>query len=264
MAAGFICTSAKAATLANPLITVNEAGNGSILFPGSSSASLPGVLAADPGPGGLASALTYNLLGPPGLIAGDVILTDPSTAQSDLIRFNPANADTGYAASLVFYSIAGGSFLADTGLPSGRYTNLLTFAEVTLPSGAIGLQYTPTSTQPGFVPGFAVSYDIISDVPEPGSLSFTVTAGVLLLAGRRWLDRRSILIVVRPSTDPRTPGTQSKLLIPRPIRICNQLVVISIPTTVSKGRNNSERPMTGHLLHMKSKSLLRESSLLPQ
>lgn len=193
LAAGFLCTSAKAAAIGNALITVDEGGNGSLRFQQGQARNMPGVLAVDPGPGGLSAALTYDLLGPPGLVAGDVVLTDPSTAQSDLVRFNPANANTGYTASLVLYSIAGGGLLADTGLPTGRYTNLLTFAEITLPSGSIGFEYIPTSNQPGFVSGYITTYDIISDsVPEPGTLSFTVAAGGLLMAARRWLDRRHV------------------------------------------------------------------------
>ena len=192
LAAGFLCTSAKAAAIGNPSITVNEGGNGSLRLQGAGE-NMPGVLAVDPGPGGLSAALTYDLLGPPGLVAGDVILTDPSTAQSDLVRFNPENANTRYPASLVLYSIAGGGLLADTGLTTERYTNLLTFAEITLPSGSIGFEYTPTSNQPGFVSGYITTYDIISDsVPEPGTLSFTVAAGGLLMAARRWLDRRHV------------------------------------------------------------------------
>ena len=83
-------------------IAVDEAGNGSIIgFAGL--APLPSALLPDPGPGGLAAALTYGLLNPPGLVAGDVIITEPgapSGTLSDLIRFNP-NQNGG---SLVFYS----------------------------------------------------------------------------------------------------------------------------------------------------------------
>src|SRR5262249_36616281 len=81
-------------------ITVDEAGNGSIIgFAGL--APLPSALLADPGPGGLAAALTYGLLNPPGLVAGDVLIVEPvAGGLSDLIRFNP-NQNGG---SLVFYS----------------------------------------------------------------------------------------------------------------------------------------------------------------
>jgi hypothetical protein len=75
----------------NPIITVNENGVGTIQFPGGPATPLPGALAPDPGPGGSQSALTYNLLGPPALVAGDLHIFEPGTqVLSDLIRFNPA------------------------------------------------------------------------------------------------------------------------------------------------------------------------------
>ena len=187
----FLVATAGAATLATPLITVDENGNGTIR-----STSLPGVLTADPGPGGLASALTYNLLGPPSLIAGDVLLQELIGADlilSDIIRFNPAGTGSpSYPASLVFYSDIGdgADTLADTGFPTAHYTNIVTPVEVG-PEGANGIIYTPTENQPGFVPGFAVTYSITSDsaAPEPASMSLVALAGGLLLAGRRWMKR---------------------------------------------------------------------------
>src|SRR4029078_657674 len=103
----------------NPLITLDENGHGTLLFPGGAPIPTIGVLAPDPGPGGLAAALTYNLLGPPGLVAGDLVLLDSgSNAVSDVIRFNPAGTgqNPGYPASVVFYSLTGEGALADTGL----------------------------------------------------------------------------------------------------------------------------------------------------
>src|SRR5258708_438852 len=90
----------------NPLIKVDESGRGSLLFPGQQPIFTNGVLAPDPGPGGLPAALTYNLLGPPSLVSGDVFLLEPGqTLPSDIVRFN--RAGTGnftYPASIVFYS----------------------------------------------------------------------------------------------------------------------------------------------------------------
>ena len=61
----------------NILLTVDENGNGTLVSPFvSGPLVLPSSLAQDPGPGGLAGALTYNLLNPPGLVIGDVILTE--------------------------------------------------------------------------------------------------------------------------------------------------------------------------------------------
>src|SRR3954471_7354082 len=120
------------AQTANPLIAVDENGNGSIVFPGGTPFITTGTVQSDPGPGG-GSALTYNLLGPPSLVAGDVFLTDFGCAGciSDLIRFNPAGTGgvASYPASLLFYSNDSLGQLADTGLPSASYTNMVTLTE---------------------------------------------------------------------------------------------------------------------------------------
>jgi hypothetical protein len=177
----------------NPLITVNEQGVGSLLFPGIPGIPLNGVVIADPGPGGLSNALTYNLLGPPAIVAGDLVIQEligAALVGSDLIRFNPAGTGSpGYPTSLVFYSDIGegADSLADKGFPTSMYTNVLTVTEVG-PEGNNGFLYTPTANQPGFVPGFGVTYNIISDqtqVPEPASASLVVIAGGMYLVAIR-------------------------------------------------------------------------------
>jgi hypothetical protein len=171
-----LSTTAHADTITgNPLITVNEQGVGTLLFPAGPFPTV-GVLIPDPGPGGLAAALTYNLLGPPNLVAGDVLILDSVGVLSDIIRFNPAGTGApGYPASLVFYSDlpAEPGYLADTGFPSALYANNITFLEVGPEEGPNGLVYIPTSTQPGYVAGFAVTYNIQSDntpIPEPATM----------------------------------------------------------------------------------------------
>jgi hypothetical protein len=174
-----------AAAQNNPVITVNELGVGSLLFAGMPAAPLAGVLQADPGPGGNILALTYNLLGPPGLVAGDLFLTRSGGGISDVIRFNPAGTSAGYSASLVFYSDpAGGSAFADRLFPTSNYANIFSRLEYVAP-GADGVTYTPTSTQPGFVPGFGVTYVLQSEItttPEPASCAL-FGAGLLILGG---------------------------------------------------------------------------------
>jgi hypothetical protein len=75
--------------------------------------------------------------------------------------------------------------LADTGFPNGSYTNVVTLQEVVFADGSNGVIYTPTATQPGFVPGFAVTYNIISDAPEPATLALVGIAVLALLVKTR-------------------------------------------------------------------------------
>ncbi len=174
----------------NPLITLDETGVGTILFPGSIATPLISGMLPDPGPGGLPAALTYDLGGPPNLLAGDLILTENGVI-SDVIRFNPAILATGYPASVVFYSDRGtepNPPLADTGFPVAFYTLVLTLPEVGPEAGPNGITYTPTANDPGYVNGFSVTYLIISDpVPEPGTLTLGAAGAAfgLALAWRR-------------------------------------------------------------------------------
>ncbi len=159
--------------------TVDEDGHGSLVNPLSGLFNLPSSMAADPGPGGLSSALTYNLLNPPNLVTGDVLLLEPGSEEiSEIIRFNSNG-------TLVFYSdnTEGADALADTGFPTLFSTNVVRISEVG-GEGSNGAFYTPGSSQPGFVPRtlFPVSYHFISDanssvVPEPGSLAFLAGLG---------------------------------------------------------------------------------------
>src|SRR4030095_13406744 len=130
-----------------------------------------------PGPGGNASALTYNLQNPPGLVAGDLFLFEGPNLLilSDLIRFNSING------TLVFYSDIddGGDALADRPFPTAFYANTFSANEVG-PEGSNGFTYTPTAGQPGFVAGAAgpVTYIINSDttvVPEPSTIVLMLT-----------------------------------------------------------------------------------------
>jgi hypothetical protein len=160
--AAALCLLCSAAVQANPLITVDEFGHGILLFDGSPQIFMPFALRSDPGPGGLASVLTYNLLGPPALIAGDVRLQDGAGGPVlDVIRFNPAGTGgPSYPASLLFYSdnVDGFDSPGDTpGPPGVPYTNVVTILEVG-PEANNGAFYTPTANQPGFVPGFTVQY----------------------------------------------------------------------------------------------------------
>lgn len=158
-------------------ITVDENGNGTLTNTAGFSGTLPFALVPDPGPGGLASTLTYDMLNPPGLVPGDVFLLDQECAFTcflDVVRFN-ASSFTGGTGSLVFYSdnIDGFDAIGDTpSPPTAFYANQVSVLEVNLGNGVQGSIYTPIPGQPGFVAGAAgpVTYVLISDTPEPSSL----------------------------------------------------------------------------------------------
>jgi PEP-CTERM motif len=175
----------------NPIITADEKGNGSLTFPASAPVPTIGVLGQDPGPGGRSNALIYSLLGPPSLVAGDVLVTEPGGAVGDIIRFNAASDQN--PAEFVFYSQPGGTDLADlAGFPSANYTNVLTIPEI---NGIIN--FTPGSGQPGFVAGFSATYNLSSvdpapsAIPEPTSLVLFGMATAGCLGWRRWRTRRA-------------------------------------------------------------------------
>jgi len=139
----------------------------------------------DPGPGGKPNALAYNLMNPPSLMRGDIILFEQSFLQSDLLRFDPSTG----GGTLFFYSNPNAGeetgALADIGLPTGLNTNAIGLEEVPLAQG-LGAIYTPTAAQPGFVGGspVPVTYTFISErlsIPEPASLFLLLTGGTILL-----------------------------------------------------------------------------------
>ena len=133
----------------------------------SSVSPLVGVAAADPGPGGLASVLTYPLQNPPSLVFGDVQLTGPNGV-TELIRFNAAGTgNPNYAASLLFYSSPtdGVAHLVNTPTPPAAfYPNVV--------SSALGTVYTPGPGEPGYV-AFAETHYIFNEQPCSYSLRAT-------------------------------------------------------------------------------------------
>jgi hypothetical protein len=143
----------------------------------------PFAVGPDPSGGIAANVLIYQL---PFLVnPGDVgLLENGSTSQtpSDLVRFfTPAGANT---SEIIFYSDietpAAEHDLADTGLPLSP--NAILIPEVG-PENNNGAMWTPLPTQPGGLPaGTQITYNIISDVPEPafGPLLF---AGLATLLG---------------------------------------------------------------------------------
>jgi hypothetical protein len=170
-------------------ITVDENCNG-VLNGFAGPVTMPCGFQNDPGPGGLLGVMTYDMVNPPGLVPGDVLMMDQQGWILDVIRFNPNGGPgnpTG-SGSLVFYSdnLDGFDSGADTsGPPVQYYGNTITILEVGT-EGVNGAYYTPVAGQPGFVAGAAapVTYHFISDVPEPGSI-ILLGSGVALLFVRR-------------------------------------------------------------------------------
>lgn len=159
-------------------ITVDENGHMHFTNTAGFDQMFTGALAADPGPGGRASALTYDLQNPPGLVAGDLLLFESADLLSDVIRFNAPTSSSG---SLVFYSDLddGADAIADVGFPTSFYDNQISAREVGPEGGPNGITYTPTAGQPGFVAGAGgpVTYIIESDTvtPEPSTVVLMLT-----------------------------------------------------------------------------------------
>jgi hypothetical protein len=179
-------------------IDVDENCNGTLTNSSGFSGALPCGLQQDTGPGGLNNVLTYDLLNPPGLVAGDLLMYDPDgVTLSDVIRFNPQQVGPGGGTGvLAFYSnpADGPDGLADTPTPPAAfYANFVSLTEQGADPPAF-VSYTPIAGEPGFVAGAGgpVTYNIVSDVaaPEPGSIVL-MFGGVGALFARKYLTRRA-------------------------------------------------------------------------
>lgn len=137
-----------------------------------------GTLAADPGPGGFASVLTYSVplgIPPDQQFQGDVLLQDGVGGPIlDVFRFE-ATADG--SANLVVYSddVDADNLLGDTlGPPGALFPNTVTILETGSENLNGGL-YHPGAGQPGDLSNFGVdiTYSLVSDgfvpVPEPST-----------------------------------------------------------------------------------------------
>jgi hypothetical protein len=184
LAATFVLSgiTSQAAPL-NPTLSFHENGQGLVELPNGVVIPLLGVLAPDPGPGGLSSALTFTAH--PGeelFVVGDVIVLDANGNISDVFRFNPGTGSPGgFSQGLVFYSNDQAGLLADMGLPSSFYANAVRIFE----SSTGPTSYIPTAGQPGFEAGLAVpiTYQIFSVADTGSTLSFLIATvlGVALL-----------------------------------------------------------------------------------
>ena len=171
---------------ASIIISVDENGHG--WYTGDQNGTLNGVLAGSydmyqsPTTHGLGPALTYAL---PWVISvgGDVRIREEGTQldSSDTIRF--LVGASGGVGQLVFFSdkVPDGTEgdLGDTGQPYSLIPGWIWAPGQEhggVPSGG-WVEYTPTSTQPGYVVGQNITYVFFSEVPEPT----TIIAGALLL-----------------------------------------------------------------------------------
>jgi hypothetical protein len=161
------------------LYTFDEFGNSS------GSGISPGIMLPDPSGGLAGNVLVYNL--GISVIPGDVILLEPGTSpqrESDIVRF--WTPTSGGPSQIIFYSDFSttdpADSPADTGLPSGLMPLIVTIPEVG-PEGNNGALYTPTANQPGSVNAAVPppTYNIISDVPEPGAVTLIFAGAGLLL-----------------------------------------------------------------------------------
>ena len=168
-AALLFTTTASNATVSAPTFTFNENGVGQLELPNGAVIPLVGTLAADPGPGGLSTALVFTTHPQEGaaFIVGDAFLTGHGGTISDVLRFNPATSSgTGLTQLIFLYSNDAGGLLADVGLPAAFYPNS---AAITENENAI-TTFIPTTGQPGFLPvaPIPITYRIIS-MPDSGS-----------------------------------------------------------------------------------------------
>jgi protein with PEP-CTERM/exosortase system signal len=169
-----------------PTFSFHENGQGMLELPNGFVIPLSGALTADPGPGGLLSALAFTahpLVNP--LVVGDVVLRDASGHVSDILRFDDPgpNFTPGSPQLIFFYSNDHGGLMGDTGLPSMMLPNTVTIQEA--PSGPT--IYTPGLGQPGRSTDSLLGDSfLIFSTPDTGSTLLmlgTVIAGLVFL---RW------------------------------------------------------------------------------
>jgi hypothetical protein len=180
---GFTCAMTAVSSFAQ-ILTFDENGNAN--FGGT---KLPFFVGPDPSGGLTVNVLVYQL---PFLVTpGDVGLlespvgTGTNLVLSDIVRFySPTTQAT---SDIIFYSDVEPTEpdhdLADSGLPQSPNAFLI---QETGTEGNNGAVWNPPAGGPGFpASGGTIQYNIISDVPEPGTLTLAACGGGLVLAALR-------------------------------------------------------------------------------
>jgi hypothetical protein len=154
---------------------------------GGPTTSFPSLIGPDPS-GGVAGPVLIYLL-PFAVTPGDVILREPppigsTGTNSDIVRF--WNSTAGNQSEIIFYSDFSPTdppdSPADVGLPFQLQPLVVSIPEVG-PEGNNGAIYAPAAGMPGSTSA-PIQYNIISDVPEPGSMALLL-GGVGVLFGIR-------------------------------------------------------------------------------
>jgi hypothetical protein len=174
-------------------ITADENGHATFNISTGGSGTLPSMVGTDPAPGGRPNALFYSLVfggGETSVTEGDVFVSDPSGAMTDVIRFEDTGP-FGAVPQFAVYSLPIGTDLADrAGFPTAGFPP---FSATALENAAGIISYTPGIFQPGFENGVTITYNLTSldpaTIPEPSTL--TLLAAGLGLAGW-WRRRRAV------------------------------------------------------------------------
>jgi hypothetical protein len=177
---GFTLAVASSTSFAQFTFTIDEFGGPNTSF--------PSILAPDPSGGVTTSPVLIYLL-PFGVVSGDVILTEPGlppTPDSDVIRF--WNNAAGTQSEIIFYSDFSltdpPDSPADVGLPTQFQPLTIRINEVG-PEGNNGAIYVASPGMPGSTSA-PIQYNIISDVPEPGTGALLLCGVGLLFGNRRF------------------------------------------------------------------------------
>ena len=169
---GFTLAVASSTSFAQFALTIDEFGG--------SLNGIPFTIGPDPSGGVTTSPVLIYML-PFAVTPGDVILTEPGQPNgpnSDIVRFwNPTGINQ---SEIIFYSDFSATDPADAPADVGLPTRLQPLTSVSItevgPEGNNGVVYLATLGLPGSTTFAPIQYNIISDVPEPGT-------GALLLSG---------------------------------------------------------------------------------